>query len=97
LALIGVLQEWKQKSASRIVSLVIYIVMGWVAIAAVAPLIRGLGHAGFAWLAAGGVFYTVGIVFYVLDKRLKHAHGIWHLFVLAGSATHYNTILRYVV
>ncbi|MFL6660462.1 MAG: hemolysin III family protein [Massilia sp.] len=97
LALIGALQEWKQKSASRIVSLVIYIVMGWVAIAAVAPLIRGLGHTGFAWLAAGGVFYTVGIVFYVLDKRLKHGHGIWHLFVLAGSATHYNTILRYVL
>ena len=46
---------------------------------------------------AGGVFYTVGIVFYVIDTRLKHAHGIWHLFVLAGSAAHYVAILVYVL
>lgn len=52
--------------------------------------------AGFWWLLAGGLFYTVGIIFYVLDKRLKHAHGIWHLFVLAGSVCHYFTVLFYV-
>ena len=48
-------------------------------------------------MAAGGVFYTVGIVFYALDKRVTHAHGIWHLFVMAGSAAHYVAILNYVL
>ena len=65
---------------------------------AVPPSLAGkLGPAGFAWLVAGGLFYTVGIVFFVLDTRLKHAHGIWHLFVLAGSASHYVAILFYVL
>ncbi|MES2019091.1 MAG: hemolysin III family protein [Pseudomonadota bacterium] len=97
LALVGSIQELRQKSKARVLSVVIYIVMGWVALAAVVPLVRALGTAGFAWLAAGGVFYTVGIIFYALDARLKHAHGIWHLFVIAGSATHYVAILRYVL
>ena len=97
LAVLGGLQERWKISKGRMLSIVIYVVMGWVAMAAVVPLIRVLGVAGFAWVAAGGVFYTVGIVFYVLDTRLKHAHGIWHLFVIAGSATHYVAILRYVL
>ena len=65
--------------------------------AALFPLLDALGTSGFAWVAAGGVLYTVGIVFYALDTRMTHAHGIWHLFVLAGSAAHYFAILRYVL
>jgi hemolysin III len=64
---------------------------------ALVPLLRALGPAGFAWVAAGGLLYTIGIVFYALDTRFTHAHGIWHLFVMAGSATHYVAILRYVL
>ena len=75
----------------------IYIVMGWAALVALVPLLAALGPAGFAWVAAGGVFYTVGIVFYALDARLKHAHGVWHLFVIAGSACHYVAVLYYVL
>ena len=71
--------------------------MGWVALVALVPLLHALGPAGFAWVAAGGLFYTIGIVFYALDTRLAHAHGIWHLFVIAGSATHYVAVLRYVL
>ena len=71
--------------------------MGWVALVALVQLLHALGPAGFAWLVAGGLFYTIGIVFYVIDTRLKHAHGIWHLFVLAGSASHYVAILKYVL
>jgi len=71
--------------------------MGWVAVVALVPLLRVLGVAGFAWLAAGGLFYTVGIVFYALDTRVAHAHGVWHLFVLAGSAAHYIAILKFVI
>jgi len=97
LALLGSLQEMWPVGGSRILSVVIYVVMGWVALAALVPLQKGLGPAGFAWLAGGGVFYTIGIIFYALDTRLKHAHGIWHLFVIAGSAAHYVAILRYVL
>ncbi len=97
LAVLGGLQELRPKNEARILSVVIYVVMGWVALVALVPLLRALGTAGFAWVAAGGLFYTIGIVFYALDARLPHAHGVWHLFVIAGSLTHYVAILRYVV
>ncbi|MDX2456229.1 MAG: hemolysin III family protein, partial [Gammaproteobacteria bacterium] len=61
------------------------------------PLIQALPAAALALLVLGGVFYTSGIVFYALDKRIKHAHGIWHLFVLAGSISHFLVMLLYVL
>ncbi len=97
LAALGTLQELRPKRGARTLSLVIYIVMGWVALVALVPLLQALGPAGFAWVVAGGLLYTTGIVFFVLDTRLTHAHGIWHLFVIAGSAAHYVAILQYVM
>jgi len=97
LAIVGSLQDLRPRSDARVLSVVIYLLMGWAAVVALVPMVNALGRAGFAWVAAGGVFYTVGIVFYALDARLKHAHGIWHLFVLAGSAAHFIAILLYVV
>jgi hemolysin III len=97
LAVLGGLQEFLPRNEARVRSVVIYAVMGWVIVVAAAPLLRTLGPAGFAWVVAGGLSYTVGIAFYALDTRLIHAHGVWHLFVLAGSAAHYVAILRYVV
>ncbi|MBL8398560.1 MAG: hemolysin III family protein [Candidatus Accumulibacter sp.] len=97
LALLGGLQEFRPNRGARVMSVVIYVVMGWAALAALGPLWRALGADGFAWVAAGGILYTVGIVFFALDTRLVHAHGIWHLFVMAGSACHFVAILRYVV
>ena len=97
LALLGSLQELRSNAGTRRLSLVIYVVMGWVALVALVPLVKVLGPGGFAWVAAGGLFYSIGIVFFVLDTRLTHAHGIWHVFVLAGSAAHYVAILVYVV
>jgi hemolysin III len=97
LAVLGGMQELRPKSGARILSVVIYVVMGWVALVALIPLLKALSPAGFAWVAAGGLFYTIGIVFYALDARLAHAHGVWHLFVIAGSATHYVAILHYVL
>ncbi|MCP5228644.1 hemolysin III family protein [Accumulibacter sp.] len=97
LALIGSLQEMRPKNDARILSLVIYVVMGWAVLVALVPLLEALGTDGFIWVAAGGLLYTVGIVFYALDTRLKHAHGIWHLFVLAGSTAQYVAILFYVL
>ena len=65
-------------------------------VAAVRPLAAGLGARGLAWLVAGGLLYTGGIVFYLLDERVRHFHGVWHLFVLAGSAAHFIAIAVYV-
>jgi len=97
LAALGSLQELRPKSGARILSVVIYVAMGWAALVALVPLVHALGPAGFAWVAAGGLFYTIGIVFYALDTRLIHAHGVWHLFVIGGSAAHYVAILLYVL
>jgi len=97
LAALGSLQELCMKNSARILSVLIYVAMGWVALVALVQLLRALGPYGFAWLVIGGLFYTIGIVFYVIDTRVTHAHGIWHLFVLAGSASHYVAILLYVL
>lgn len=96
LALFGIVQEvWFAKGA-RVLSLVIYLVMGWLSLTMVSPLWHVLTPAGFGWLAAGGAFYTLGVVFYALDTRVRHFHGVWHLFVLAGSICHFFTVLLYV-
>lgn len=97
LALIGMLQEIKPRSEARVLSLIIYGVMGWIVLVAVKPLIAALGMTGFKWLAAGGVLYTVGIIFFAYDSRFRHWHGIWHLFVMAGSLLHFVAILFYVL
>lgn len=96
LALVGIAQEIWYASGARILSLVIYVMMGWLAIVGVKPLIAALGWAGFGWLAAGGLFYTVGIAFYATDHKVRHGHGIWHLFVLGGSICHFVAVLLYV-
>ena len=96
LALVGIGQEFWLGKRTRALSMVLYVVMGWVALVAMLPLIEALTPAGFAWLAAGGLIYTAGIIFYLYDDRFRHWHGIWHLFVIGGSACHYLAILLYV-
>lgn len=97
LGLLGSLLEFRPRRGARILPVVIYLLMGWVIVVAWTPLRQELTPDGVRWLAAGGLAYTAGVAFYALDGRLAHAHGIWHLFVLAGSAAHYFAILRYVV
>lgn len=96
LAVVGIVQELWLGKKTRVLSLPIYILMGWIALIAIVPLVQALGWRGFAWVAAGGVTYTAGIVFYLFDEKFTHWHGIWHLFVVAGSAIHYFAILQYV-
>jgi hemolysin III len=97
LAVLGIVQEVWLARGARIWSLAIYVLMGWLALVAVMPLVSALTWAGFAWLAAGGLLYTIGIIFYATDHKLRHGHGIWHLFVLAGSVCHYFSVLLYVI
>ena len=96
LAALGIAQELAFGKGARVVSLAIYLVMGWMGLAALGPLAEGLGPAGLAWLLAGGALYTGGIVFYAFDERIRHFHGVWHLFVLGGSSAHFVAIAGYV-
>ena len=96
LALLGMGQEIWLVQKSRSLSLWIYMVMGWVAVVALVPLGQVLSWSGFAWVAAGGLAYTAGVGFYINDEKLRHGHGIWHLFVLAGSVLHFFAILLYL-
>lgn len=96
LAVLGIIQELRVGRRSRKLSIAIYVVMGWMVLFAIVPLMNALPVAGMAWLAAGGLLYTGGIVFYANDKKVPHFHGIWHLFVIAGSACQFVSILYYV-
>jgi hemolysin III len=73
-----------------------YLVMGWLAVLALPQLISAVGNGAFLWMLAGGVFYTVGVAFYV-RKRMVYSHAIWHLFVLAGGLCHFLAVVRYVL
>jgi len=97
LALAGILVEQFGRSDRRILPVAIYLLMGWLCLVALNPLLAQLSTAGFLWLLAGGLWYSLGILFYALDHRVPHFHAIWHLFVLAGNTTHYFTILLYVL
>lgn len=95
LALVGIGKElwWGRDTVP---SVPLYVLMGWCGVAAAVPLMNGLQGDGWRWLVAGGLLYTVGIIFYAIDTRMRHAHGIWHLFVLGGTASHYFTVLKFV-
>ncbi|EMY60106.1 PAQR family membrane homeostasis protein TrhA [Leptospira terpstrae] len=75
---------------------VVYILMGWLAIFVVKDIRTAIGVGGISWLVAGGLSYTVGVIFYLWD-RLPFNHAIWHLFVLSGSLCHFFAILFYVL
>ncbi len=96
LAVLGIVQELWLARGARWLSLALYVTMGWVGLVAVAPLLRALGPDGFAWLAAGGALYTLGVIFYLYDEQWRHAHGIWHLFVLGGSTAHFVAVYVFV-
>jgi len=72
----------------------LYLAMGWLIVVAVKPLWLRMPSGGLFWLAAGGIAYTVGVVFYAA-KRVRYCHFVWHLFVIAGTACHFIAILRY--
>jgi hemolysin III len=96
LAMIGIVQELLFAKGARVLSLLIYVAMGWVGVIGARPLIDALGWNGFMWLAVGGVVYTLGIAFFVTDHKWRYGHGVWHLFVLGGSACHFGAVLLYV-
>ncbi len=97
LALAGVLKDTLLHGRYRPVSVVLYVLMGWLVVVAIQPLRAAMPSRGIVWLAAGGLAYTLGIVFFALSKHVVHAHGVWHLCVIGGSACHYVAVTRYVL
>lgn len=97
LAVAGVAKDVFLHNRMRVISVVLYVVMGWLVVIAFAPLQRALHPDGIRWLIAGGVVYTAGLIFYALSRRVIHMHGMWHLCVLGGSACHYVAVFRYVI
>jgi hemolysin III len=96
LATAGILTKlWFRHRYPRL-SLVSYLLMGWLIVIAAPQLADAVGARGMAWLIGGGVCYTVGAVFYKA-KRLSFNHAIWHLFVLAGGACHFLAVVWYVL
>jgi len=93
LAVIGIILEPLSNTGPRVVPVIIYLIMGWLCMFTLEPIVAALPPAGFYLLVAGGIFYTLGIVFYILDHWYPWCHEIWHLFVLAGSISHYFSIL----
>jgi len=97
LAIAGIVLDSMHREGARTLQMIIYLSMGWLILVAMYPLVRALPAGGLWLLVLGGLFYTGGIVFYLIDERMKHAHGIWHLFVLAGSVAYFLAMLLYVV
>jgi hemolysin III len=96
LALFGIVQELTIGRRTRIISMVLYVLMGWLALVAIRPLVLALPTGGLAWVVAGGLIYSLGIYYFINDERIRHGHGIWHLFVLGGSLCQFVAVARYV-
>src|SRR6266542_534546 len=96
LAAVGILQEFLLRTRNEALSVSLYLFMGWLAIVAFLPLLHAIGWAGMAWLLAGGILYTAGVFFYLVDEKYAHSHGVFHLFVLGGSMLHFLVVLRFL-
>jgi hemolysin III len=96
LSVAGIIFKFLHGDRYKIISTVGYVALGWIAVIAIKPLFAAVPTGGIAWLLAGGLCYTVGVVFFAW-KRLPFSHAVWHVFVLAGSICHYFAVLFYVL
>ena len=92
LAIVGIAMKSTGRAWHPIFSTGLYLVMGWLAVIAVRPLWAQLPAASIAWLAAGGMAYTVGVGFFAA-RRLRYGHFVWHLFVVAGTTCHVLAVI----
>lgn len=97
LAVFGIVWDSLPTKGARILPVAIYLLMGWLIVVALKPMSQELPPGGFAFLIAGGLAYTLGVIFYAMDTKIRHFHGVWHLFVLAGSISHFLTVLLYIL
>jgi len=97
LAAAGVMLKALNRMAHPVLSTGLYLLMGWLIVIAAQPLSDRVPPPGLLWLVAGGLAYTLGVIFFALDSRLRYGHFIWHLFVMAGTACHYFAVFWYAV
>jgi hemolysin III len=97
IALIGIVIKVFYTGKYDLISTLMYAVMGWLIVIRWQDLVDAIPSPALMLLVAGGISYTVGIVFYLLDTRMKYLHFVWHLFVMAGSVLHYIMIVKYVI
>jgi hemolysin III len=97
LAAVGATLKALDRMAHPFLSTGLYLGMGWLVVIAAKPLLASVATPGLILLAAGGFAYTVGVVFFALDSRLRYAHFVWHLFVVAGTACHFFAVLDYSI
>lgn len=96
LALIGIVLKLFYTGRYNLLSTIIYLVMGWIIVIAIKPMIDALPFDGLMWLLAGGISYSIGAVFFLLDK-FPYNHAIFHVFVVMGSACHFVAVFWYVL
>ena len=96
LAVAGIVFKSLAVNRFAVLSALVYLFQGWMALFVARSLVEALGWNGALWLLAGGLAYTLGIIFFALDRR-PYFHAAWHIFVLAGSVAHYFAILFHIV
>jgi hemolysin III len=95
LAVVGITLKAFDRLSHPVLSTGLYLTMGWLAVIAFEPLFTRIATPGLILLAAGGLAYTLGVAFFALDSRLRYAHFVWHLFVVAGTTCHFFAVLDY--
>jgi hemolysin III len=95
MALGGIVYELFFHGKNKIISVSFYIAMGWLVVIAIKPMLEKVPTGMLLWMLAGGLFYTLGVVFY-LWKKMPYHHAVWHLFVLGGSVSHFLGILFFL-
>ena len=95
LAAVGVTLKIFDRLSNPWLSTGLYLAMGWIVLIAAVPLVERVAIAGIVLLVAGGLAYTVGVVFYALDSRVRYSHTVWHAFVAAGTGCHFFAVLNY--
>jgi hemolysin III len=101
IAISGILFKIYYINAPRWLSTILYLMMGWICVLAIYPMTQTIPTGGIVWLAIGGIMYSIGAVIYALKKpnpipNVFGFHEIWHLFVLAGTFSHFITIYVYI-
>ena len=93
MAILGVVLKSVCRTTPAWLSTGLYVFMGWIALFVAKPLFTALPYQGAFWLIAGGVAYTFGVIFFVLDEKVRYTHFVWHIFVMLGTACHYVSIV----
>ncbi|MBN1407237.1 MAG: hemolysin III family protein [Calditrichaceae bacterium] len=96
MAILGIFFKVFFIGKAKKLSLIVYVFMGWLCMIALKEMLIKIPTGGMIWLAVGGLFYTLGIIFYIW-RKLPYNHAVWHLFVLAGSISHYFSVFFYIL